>query len=205
MEALQNPVIPPTLNLPLFNAQGDQFDASQYDRLSLLNAGGAIEREFFAIGIGNADPVSTVRKTLADTNLKNGQQQEGTAFAGFNLKIWFEPDSNKTEAQYLDFVLWARQSVLVMDLPTKKDYGTWKMTEIMGVPDFTLIVPAAAGSNATFRSQGMFQSLKQFNLYIPLPRLTDFRIRMLQFLAPAATLDGDFVCASLVGVKNSAG
>lgn len=205
MNALQDAVIPPTLNLPLFNAQGDQFDASQYDRLSLLNAGGAIEREFFAIGLGQNDPVSAVRKTLADTNIRNGAQAEGTAFAGFNLKIWFEPDSNKSEAQYLDFVLWARQAVIIIDLPTKKDYGTWKLTEIMGAADFSLLVPAAAGSNVAFRSVAMFQSLKQFNLYIPLPRLTDFRIRLQQNLAPADTLDGDFLVAALVGVKNSAG
>lgn len=200
----QDAIIPPTLNLKLFNVQGDQFDASLYDRLFLLNAGGAVERDFFAIGLGNADPVSGILKTLADTNVRQGQIQEGTAFAGFNLKIWMEPDSNKSEAQYLDFILWARQTVISIDLPTKKDYGTWKLTEILGIPNLMLIAPAAAGSNVALVSTGTYKSLKEWNLYIPLPRLTDFRVNMLQFLAPAASLDGDAICASIIGVKNSA-
>jgi len=202
--AAQGPIIPPTLNLPIFNKQGDQFDASLYDRLFLLNAGGAVERDFFAIGLGEADPISGVLKTLADTNLRQGKIEEGTSFAGFNLKIWQEPDSNKSEAQWLDFVLWARQTVLAIDLPTKKDYGTWKFSEILGIPNMALLVPAAAGSNVAFTSVGAYKSLKEFNLYIPFPRLMDFRITMRQFLAPAATLDGDGVCASIIGVKNSA-
>lgn len=200
----QDAVIPPTLNLPLFNKQGDQFDASLYDRLFLLNAGGATERDFFAIGLGATDPVSGVLKTYADTNMRQGQIQEGTSFAGFILKLWFEPDSNKSEAQYLDFLLWARQTVIAIDLPTKKDYGTWKLTEILGVPNFSLIAPAAAGSNVALASVGTYKSLKEWNLYIPLPRLTDFRVQMRQFIAPAATLDGDGICCSILGVKNSA-
>lgn len=203
--AAQSPVIAPTLNLPLFNTQGDQFDASLYDRLGLLNAAGAIERDFYAVGVGGTDPITTLPKTYADTNVVNGQIQEGTAFAGFVLKFFYEPFQNKAEDDYIHWVLWARQTVIQVDLPTKKDYGTWKLTELFGNPNYTLLVPGTAGNFVAFQSVGSYQSLKQLNLYIPLPRLTDFRISMTQYLASDTTQDGDFLVCSLVGVKNSAG
>lgn len=203
--AAQAAVIAPTLNLPLFNTEGDQFDATLYDRLGLLFAGGAIERSFYAVGLNQQDPISGITKTLADTNVNSSQIQEGTAFAGFNLKFWYEPDSNKAETDYLAWVLWARQVSIEVDLPTKKDYGTWKLTELLGVPNYSLIVPATAGDFVALQSIGSFQSVKQLNLYIPLPRLTDFNIVMDQYIAPDSVLDGDFLCCGLVGVKNSAG
>lgn len=198
-------VLPPTLNLKLFQEQGDQLDYSHYDRLLTLNAGGAIERRFFEIGLGQTDPVSTRRKTLADTNLREGRIPEGQAFAAFVLKFWLEFNANLSEANYLSLIQWARDAAIVIDIDTKKEYGTWKLTELLGMPTNGLIVPAAAGSNASLLSVGMFQSLKPLNLYIPFPRLTSWTVALVQGTAPAAGLDSTGLVCSLVGIKNRAG
>jgi len=198
-------VLPPSLNLPLFGQIGDQLDYTNYDRLMLNNAGGAIERAFFEIGLGNTDPVSTRRKTLSDTNMRAGEIPEGQAFAAFVLKMWIEANANMSEANYLSFIQWLRDTVIQIRIETKQEYGTWKLSELVGVPVTGLIVPAAAGSNATLLSQGAFQGVKPLNLYIPFPRLTSFTVAMIQGTAPAAALDNMGIVCGLVGVKNRAG
>jgi hypothetical protein len=139
----QEDILPPTLNLKLFNQQGDQLDYSNYDRLLLNNAGGAIERSFFEVGLGQTDPVSARRKTLADTNVRSGQTPEGQAFAAFVLKFFIENNANFSEANYLSWILWLKDTVIQINLETKKEYGTWKLGELLGIPANGLIVPAA--------------------------------------------------------------
>src|SRR5690606_27866223 len=173
-------VVPPTLNLKLFQKEGDQLDYTNYDRLLLNNAGGAIERRFFEIGLGNTDPVSGRRKTLADTDLREGRIAEGQAFATFVLKAWAEFNANLSGANYLSWIQWMRDTVIQINIDTKQEYGTWKLSELLGMPTNGLIVPAAAGSNVGLLSVGMFQSLKPLNLYIPFPRLTSWTIAMFQ-------------------------
>lgn len=198
-------VLPPTLNLKLFQQEGDQLDYTHYDRLLLNNAGGAIERSFFEVGLGANDPVSTRRKTLADTNLRDGRIPEGQAFAAFVLKFWNEFNANLSEANYLSWIQWTRDTVIQIKIDTKQEYGTWKISELLGIPTNALIVPAAAGSNVALTAVGMFQSLKPLNLYIPFPRLTSWTIAMIQGTAPAATLDNTGICCGLVGIRNRAG
>ncbi len=198
-------VVPPTLNLKLFQKEGDQLDYTDYDRLLLNNAGGAIERRFFEIGLGNTDPVSGRRKTLADTNLREGRIAEGQAFATFVLKFWAEFNANLSEANYLSWIQWMRDTVIQINIDTKQEYGTWKLSELLGMPTNGLIVPTAAGSNVGIMAVGMFQSLKPLNLYIPLPRLTSWTVAMFQGTAPAAPLDNLGICCGYVGIKNRAG
>jgi len=198
-------VVPPTLNMPLFNQQGDQLDYTHYDRLLLNNAGGAIERAWFEVGLGASDPVSSRRKTLSDTNLRDGRIPEGQAFAAFVLKFWLEFNANLSEANYLSLVQWLRDTTVQIRIDTKKEYGTWKISELLGMPTNGLIVPAAAGSNVGLLAVGMFQSLKPLNLYIPFPRLTSWTIAMIQGTAPASALDNTGVCCGLVGISNRAG
>ncbi len=198
-------VLPPTLNLKLFQQEGDQLDYTHYDRIMLNNAGGAIERAFFEIGLGETDSVSSRRKTLADTNLRDGRIPEGQAFAAFVLKFWDEKNANLSEANYLSWIQWVRDTVIQIRIDTKQEYGTWKLSELLGVPTNGLIVPAAAGSNVALLSVGMFQSIKPLNLYIPFPRLTSWTIAMIQGTVPAATLDNTGICCGLVGIRNRAG
>lgn len=198
-------VVPPTLNLKLFQAEGDQLDYTHYDRLLLNNAGGAVERSFFEVGLGFTDPVSARRKTLADTNLREGRIPEGQAFAGFVLKFWVEFIANLAETGYLSWITWLADTVIQIRIDTKQEYGTWKLTELLGMPSNGLIVPAAAGSNVALLSGGIFQSLKPLNLYIPFPRLSSWTIAMIQGTAPAAALDNTRVNCGIVGIRNRAG
>jgi hypothetical protein len=198
-------VLPPTLNLKLFQQEGDQLDYTHYDRIMLNNAGGAINRSFFEIGLGQTDAISARRKTLADTNLRDGRIPEGQAFAAFVLKFWHEFNANLSEANYLSWIQWMRDTVIQINIDTKQEYGTWKISELLGIPNNSLIVPAAAGSNVALQSVGMFQSLKPLNLYIPFPRLTSWTIAMIQGTAPAAALDNTGICCGLVGIRNRAG
>lgn len=198
-------VLPPTLNLKLFQQQGDQLDYTLYDRLLLNNAGGAIQRNFFEVGLGITDTISTRRKTLADTNVREGRIPEGQAFAAFVLKFWAEFNANLSEANYLSWIQWIRDTVIQINIDSKQEYGTWKLAELFGIPSNFLIVPAAAGSNVALGSVAMFQSLKPLNLYIPFPRLTTWTIAMFQGTAPAAALDNTGICCGLVGVRNRAG
>lgn len=198
-------VVPPTLNLKLFQKEGDQLDYTHYDRMLLNNAGGAIERSFFEVGLGQTDPVSARRKTLSDTNLRDGRIPEGQAFAAFVLKFWAEFNANLSEANYLSWIQWIRDTVIQIRIDTKQEYGTWKISELLGMPTNGLIVPAAAGSNVGLLGVGMFQSLKPLNLYIPFPRLTSWTIAMIQGTAPGAALDNTAICCGLVGIRNRAG
>lgn len=198
-------VLPPTLNLKLFQQEGDQLDYTLYDRLLLNNAGGAIERSWFEVGLGFTDPVSARRKTLADTNLREGRIAEGQAFAAFVLKFWPEMIANQSEANYLSWITWLAETVVQIRIDTKQEYGTWKLTELLGMPTNGLIVPATAGNTATLLGVGMFQSLKPLNLYIPLPRLSSWTIAMIQGTAPAAALDNLRICCGMIGIKNRAG
>ncbi len=198
-------VLPPTLNLKLFQQEGDQLDYTHYDRIMLNNAGGAGERSFFEIGLGETDSISSRRKTFSDTNLRGGKIPEGQAFGAFVLKMWDEKNANLSEANYLSWIQWVRDTVIQIRIDTKQEYGTWKMSELLGVPTNGLIVPAVAGNNAILQSVGSFQSIKPLNLYIPFPRLTSWTIAMIQGTAPAAALDNTGICLGLIGVRNRAG
>src|SRR5690606_19863364 len=184
---------------------GYQPDYTSYDRRLLSKAGVAIERGSLAIGLGNSEPVSGRRKTWADPALREGRSAEGQAFATFVLKFWAEFNANLSEANYLSWIQWMRDTVIQINIDTKQEYGTWKLSELLGMPTNGLIVPAAAGSNVGLLSVGMFQSLKPLNLYIPFPRLTSWTIAMFQGTAPAAALDNTGICCGMVGIKNRAG
>jgi len=193
-----------TLNLPLFNEQGDQIDYTLYDRMALNNAGGAIEREFFVNGLGDTDPVSTLRKTKADTNVREGKIPEGQAFAAFALKFWIETDEVRTEPERVLFNQWVKGCVVEILIESKNQYGTWKLSEILGKVDDSQVTAGAAGQ-AFEASRGDYAGIKKFNLYIPLPRLVTYSVKLIQTVAPAAALDGDFINCGLVGILNRAG
>lgn len=205
MAKAQKPVLPPSLNLPLFNAAGDQIDYTLYDRLQLNNAGGAVEREFFANGLGDTDPISTRRKTQADTNVRKGQIPEGQAFAVFALKFWLESGNDaKTEAERVGLRDWIHNCTVEFLIESKNNYGIWKLSELFGIVDDMQVTAGAAGQ-AFEPSRGEYVGIKKLNLYIPLPRLTSYNVRLNQEAAPAAALDEVFLCCGLVGILNRAG
>jgi len=201
----QTPVIPPSLNLPLFNAAGDQLDYTLYDRLQLNNAGGAVEREFFAVGLGETDSISARRKTLADTNVRGGRIPEGQASAIYALKIWYESGTDaKTEAERVALRDWVHEATIEFKIESKNNYGIWKLSELQGMAD-DMIVTAGATGQAFESAWSTFQGIKKFNLYIPLPRLTEFRVVLDQGIAPDAAFNEDYICCGLVGILNRAG
>jgi len=122
-----------------------------------------------------------------------------------NLRVADLREANLSEANYLSWIQWLRDTVIQINIDTKQEYGTWKLSELLGMPTNALIVPAAAGSNVALTAVGMFQSLKPLNLYIPLPRLTSWTVAMFQGTAPAAALDNLGICCGYVGIKNRAG
>jgi len=197
--------IPATLNLPLFNAAGDQIDYSLYDRLQLDNASGAVEREFFAVGLGDTDSVSARRKTLADTNVRNGQIPEGQGFGAYAMKVWWESGNDaKTEAERVLQRDYIHQATLEILIESKNQYGTWKLSELQGIAD-DMLVTSGANGQAFEAAQADYMGIKKFNLYIPLPRLTTFSVKLNQGVAPDAAFDNDFLCFSFVGILNRAG
>ncbi len=199
-----NQVVPATLNPPLFNAQGDQIDYTYYDRLALHNASGAIEREWFVNGIGQDDPVTGVRKTIADTNVRGGAIPEGQAFNMFALKFWYEAQAVMTEAERISWNQWVHGATIEFLIESKNQYGTWKLSEIMGAVDDSQVTASATGQ-AFSPSRGVFNGIKPFNLIIPLPRLTSYSVRLTQGVASIAGLDEDFLCCGMVGVLNRKG
>jgi len=204
MNDAQKPVLPSTLNLKLFNAAGDQIDYTLYDRLKLNNAGGAIEREWFTTGLNDTDPVSANRKTIADTNVRGGRVPEGQAMAVFAMKFIYEAQVVKTEAQRVLQRQWIHSCSVEFLIESKNQYGTWKLSELLGFVDDSQVTAGAAGQ-AFESSQGDYRGIKKFNLYIPLPRLTSYSVRLNQGIAPDASLDGDFIYCGLVGILNRAG
>ncbi len=197
-------IFPATLNLPLFNAAGDQFDNTWYDRLILDNAAGIGERRFFSNGLNDQDPVSGNAKTLADTNVKRGVVAEGKAFGIFALHFIYESNAVKTEAEMQLRNQWLMNTVIEFDIESKQQYGQWKLSEIFGAPDLSLTTAGATGQAAQ-SSQGQFNAVKPLNMYIPLPRLTSYNVIMKQYVASDAALDGDFLYCGLVGIENRAG
>jgi len=193
-----------TLNLPLFNEQGDQIDYTLYDRMALDNGSGPTEREFFVNGLGSEDPITGLRKTKADTNVREGKIPEGQAFAAFALKFWIETDEVRTEAERVLFNNWIKGCVVEILIESKNQYGTWKLSEIFGRVDDSQVT-AGANGQAFEVSRGDYSGVKKFNLYIPLPRLVTYSVKLIQTVAPAAALDGDFIACGLVGILNRAG
>jgi len=199
------PVLPTTLNLKLFNQAGDQIDYTFYDRLKLNNAAGAIEREWFVTGLNETDPVSANRKTIADTNVRGGGRiPEGQAAGIFAMKFVYESESVKTEAQRVLQRQWIHSCVVEFLIESKNQYGTWKLSELLGFVDDSQVTASATGQ-AFEASRGDYKGIKKFNLYIPLPRLTSYSVRLTQGIAPDASLDGDFIYCGLVGILNRAG
>ena len=197
-------VMPPTLNPQLFNAAGDEIDYTNYDRMQLNNAGGAVEREFFVIGVGQEDPISAVRKTKADTNVRGGRIAEGQAMGVFALKFYYENGAVKTEAQKILKDLWIHGTYIEFLIESKNEYGIWKLSELLGFVDDAQVTASATGQ-ASNASQGEYFGIKQLNYYIPLPRLCSYSVNMVQTVVPDASQDADYLNCALVGIKNRAG
>lgn len=196
--------MPAKLNLNLFNAAGDQIDYTFYDRLALANSGGTDSREFFVVGIGETDSISTRRKTLADTNVRKGSIPEGQSFGCFALKFYFEMIAALTEAQRILLNVWIHGITVEVLIDSKNQYGTWKLSEILGKVDDSQITAGASGQ-AFEASRGDYDGIKKFNLYIPLPRLTSFTVRLNFDAASDAALDDNFINLGMVGLLNRAG
>lgn len=195
---------PPTLNPHLFNAEGDRIDYTIYDRLELDNASGPIEREFFSQGVNEDDPVTGTRKTKADTNFRGGLIPEGQSFGTFIFRFLFESENILTEAQKLAFNSWVHTTVMEFNIESKNEYGTWKLTELFGNTNDTIVTAGATGQAAS-DGRAIYSGMKVLNLAIPLPRLTDVHMNMIQYAASPGDNDGDYIGCYMVGIKNRAG
>lgn len=197
-------VVPPTLDLQLFNEEGDQIDYTFFDRLELSDVADSEEREFFVNGVGDIDPVTGNRKTKFDTNIRGKAIPSGQAFAGFILKFSYQSEKLKSEAELQLKNNWMHGIFLEFHIESKNQYGQWTLMELLGEVDDTITNAAAAGP-ARQSSQGNYQGVKTLNLYIPLPSLTSFSVKMFQQALSDTALNGDFLKCDFIGILNRKG
>ena len=124
--------------------------------------------------------------------------------AVFALKFIYEANAAMTEATRVLQRQWIHSCTIEFLIESKNQYGVWKLSELLGFVDDSQITAAAAGA-AGEGSQGDYHGIKKLNLYIPLPRLTSYSVRLTQGVAPGAALDADFLYCGLVGILNRAG
>lgn len=195
-------IFPQTLQLPTFSRAGDQIDFTFYDRLVLDNANaGTAEREFFANGINDTDPITGNRKTLADTNKRGRQNPEGQAFGLFVLRARWQGAAAKTSALYQNMLDYIQEAVVEFQIESKNQYGTWVLDELFDLP-IENVMDNGAGDFTVPASVGITQGKKPLNLYIPLARLVEWSINMITLEASNANIDGDAIKIECVGILN---
>jgi hypothetical protein len=198
-----NPLESRSLTSGLYNPMGDKIDYTFYDRLKMLSSN-TQPRDFFTIGVGEADPLVAGTKTLADTNFRKGQMPAGQSFVTRGMIMYYESSLVKTEANLLSVWDWIHKTYIQIFIDSKNEYGTWKLSEIMGVTIDSIMTPAVAGNNSTVPSTGVAKGLKIFNTAFKLPTLTGFRVTISSTAASAAALDSDFINCAFVGTLDRA-
>lgn len=188
----------PTIDPQTYNGAGAQFDEPLWDRIALDNT--VLERELFVIGVGEADPVSGVRKTLADTNLRAAGMRKSEAFEIFGFAFRYQPIDLRDEAELQAINRVFSETVVSLLIDSKQQYGQAKLSYIMG-NQFPVVPELAAGDNLTLPYSSQFRGYWPLNMTIDFANLTDFSIELRHYTAPDAALDGDFIECELVGIK----
>lgn len=191
--------MPATVNPKTYTGGGATFDEPLWDRIGLDAT--QDERELFTIGVGEQDPVSGVRKTKADTNLRSQGMPKGQAFDvyGFGLKYLAIAERTVAELVMINDVL--RNTTFEFFIDDKAQYGRCTLDYIMGDPMPT-VISLVATNNYAYQSVGSVKGYWPLNEKIPLANLVDMHVE-LQHLdgTPDVALDGDLIKIELCGLK----
>lgn len=167
----------------------DKFDYSYYDRIVMAN--GTSEFRMFQ------SPIGQNGKTMADTNMKNGGSiPNGTHFRAHALKVIYTGSSIKVTSQKL-FAMLANTTLEII-LDGKADLGTYTLAEIFGSP-VNLSVDTAAAGNGDLKSMTVMKGILPLNYPIDLAALQNFEVKIRHWVAPDATLNGDWLQISFNG------
>jgi hypothetical protein len=169
---------------------GDKFDYTYYDTATLAVA--TTSHRLFTQQLGGA-------KTLADTNMKVGSQiPSGQKLIVHALKIDYIGKTTKATADLLSYYNMLDQTTLQIILSGKDDYGTFRLTELMGAHQYLALTPTAAGDNID-RVQAIAKGVFPFNVPITLAALQTFEILITHQTAVAAALATDRLVVGLNG------
>lgn len=193
------PNVPNSVNIKTFTSGGAKFDEPLWDRISLLST--QANRELFTVGVGQNDPVSGVRKTKADTNMRAQGMPKGQAFTIFGIGFKYMAIAKRTvdELVLIDDML--RNTVYQFFIDSKSQYGQCTLDYIVGAP-MQIVSSLVATNNFNYQNVGQIKGYWPLNETIPLSNLVDFFIQ-LEHLdgTPDEALDGDWLKFELVGIK----
>lgn len=185
-----------SLQTGTYKGSGDVIDWSFYDRFTLLST--VLEHQMFSVGIGQVDPVTAVRKTLADTNMIGTQiVPQGAKHYVRAIKEFYQAFATRTEAQVLNIYNLLTESVLNVSIFGKATYGQWGLDEIMGL---CTAVNGVAATSGSLLSTGRYVGILPLNLPLVIASQVQFNLDVREFTASAAAIDSDKVKISLPGI-----
>ena len=176
------------------NKSGDVYDYTYYDTLTLSSTSQATR--MFTSPLGGA-------KTLADTNMKIGAQvANGKRLVCKFLKFDYISTSLKDNAALQAFYDFLDQTTLQVIIDGKEDYGTWRLTELMGAHIYFAMVPTVAGDNVEGLTN-IVTGVYALNKKIIFPSLQVFEILVRHHTLTNAALNGDRFVVGLNGILAS--
>lgn len=191
--------VPNSTNIKSYTSGGATFDEPLWDRIPLKSTEDS--REVFAVGQGAVDPISGVKKTKADTNLRQSGMRKNEAFTVFGIGFKYLAIEKRTvdELVMIDDML--RNTTYDFFIDSKSQYGQCTLDYILGAP-MQLVLDLAATNNYAYPNKGNVQGYWPLNKTIPLTNLIDFFIELHHYNGtPDAGLDGDLLKFELVGIK----
>lgn len=191
--------MPPTTNLKTFTGGGATFDEPLWDRIPLVST--ETRRELFTIGVGEVDPVSSARKTQADTNLRSQGIPKGQGFRIYGFGLKYLAIAKRTVDQLVLIQDMFRNTTFNFFIDDKTQYGRCTLDYIMGDP-MPVQVSLAATNNYAYQSVGSLKGYWPLNEFIDLANLVDFHVELEHFDGvPDAALNDDLVKIECCGLK----
>ena len=169
----------------------DKFDYSYYDRMVMSAT--VTETRLFQ------SPVGQNSKTLADTNMKvGGSMPNGTNFKAHALKVIYTSSTEKATME--NFYKMLANTTVEIILDGKADLGTYTLAEIFGAPINVATTIATTGIGSKDNIQmSVVKGIVPFNYPITLAGLQQFEVKVRHYVAPDATLNGDWLQFSFNG------
>lgn len=173
----------------------ERYDYTYYDA-AVLDATKQNER-MFTVPIGGA-------KTLADTNMKvGGQVANGKKLVCKYLKFDYVSKTIKDEIGLQAIHDFLDQTTLKILIDGKEDYGTWRLTELMGAHEYVVLVPSVPGDNVSGQNTAITKGVYVLNSKIVFPSLQVFEVLLNYNTLTDVLLDGDRFIVGLNGKLES--
>lgn len=173
----------------------ERYDYTYYDT-AVLDSTAQNER-MFTIPIGGA-------KTLSDTNMKvGGQVANGKILVAKYLKFDYISKSLKNNAGLQAIHDFYDETTLKVLIDGKEDYGTWRLSELMGAHEYIVTVPTVAGDNIAVSNMSITKGVYTLNEKIVFPSLQVFEILLNFNTLSDVLLDGDKFVVGLNGKLTS--